>query len=303
MSLTSSPRALRILWLSMLLVSFGGFGLTLPAGAGGVVNSSWLTGTAIEGYDPVAYFTESRPVEGASAFSHDWMGVTWYFASAENRVQFAAEPERYAPQYGGYCAWAVAHGYTAKIDPKAWKIVDGKLYACSLSRAAKYSRTGRLARCSSVHATSLPSTRWKRLALASTTLASTAKPLALDQPGCHAPADDAFEHLAQDVTVAEAAITIDRKGGMVGYVVLEPEPAEPPIGKVELDLTTEPALGADRVAVADQEHPDHQLGIDRRTFRGTVELHEADPQPAQIENGVDPAQQRSFGMRSSRSNS
>jgi YHS domain len=56
------------------------------------------------------------------------MGATWYFASAENRDRFAADPERYVPQYGGYCAWAVAHGYTAKIDPEAWKIVDGKLY-------------------------------------------------------------------------------------------------------------------------------------------------------------------------------
>ena len=56
------------------------------------------------------------------------MGATWYFACAENRDRFAADPERYAPQYGGYCAWAVAHGYTAKIDPEAWKIVDGKLY-------------------------------------------------------------------------------------------------------------------------------------------------------------------------------
>ena len=130
MSLTSSAPALRqrILWLSMLLVGLSGLGLTLPAGAGGVVNSSSLTGTAIEGYDPVAYFTEGRPVEGASAFSHDWMGATWYFASAENRDRFAAKPESYAPQYGGYCAWAVAHGYTAKIDPEAWKIVDGKLY-------------------------------------------------------------------------------------------------------------------------------------------------------------------------------
>ena len=93
-----------------------------------MVNASSFTGTAIEGYDPVAYFAEGRPVEGDSAFAHDWMGATWYFASAENRDRFAADPERYAPQYGGYCAWAVAHGYTAKIDPAAWKIVEGKLY-------------------------------------------------------------------------------------------------------------------------------------------------------------------------------
>jgi YHS domain-containing protein len=126
----SSDRAVRrrFRWLGMLLVALTALGLALPAAAGGVVNASSFTGTAIEGYDPVAYFTEGRPVEGASAFSHDWMGATWYFASAENRDRFAAAPERYAPQYGGYCAWAVAHGYTATINPEAWKIVEGKLY-------------------------------------------------------------------------------------------------------------------------------------------------------------------------------
>jgi YHS domain-containing protein len=130
MSLTSSARALRrrSVCLGMLLVGLIALGLALPAAADGVVNASSFTGTAIEGTDPVAYFTEGRPVEGASAFAHEWRGATWYFASAENRDRFAADPERYAPQYGGYCAWAVAHGYTAKIDPEAWKIVDGRLY-------------------------------------------------------------------------------------------------------------------------------------------------------------------------------
>lgn len=85
-------------------------------------------GTAIDGTDPVAYFTEGRPVEGSSDYTHDWNGASWRFASAENRDKFAAEPERYAPQYGGYCAWAVSQGYTASTDPDAWKIVDGKLY-------------------------------------------------------------------------------------------------------------------------------------------------------------------------------
>lgn len=85
-------------------------------------------GTAIDGTDPVAYFTEGRPVEGSSEFTHDWNGATWRFASAENRDRFAADPEAYAPQYGGYCAWAVAQGYTASTDPEAWRIVDGKLY-------------------------------------------------------------------------------------------------------------------------------------------------------------------------------
>lgn len=87
-----------------------------------------LLGTAIDGTDPVAYFTEGRPVEGSSSFTHEWNGATWRFASAANRDAFAAEPEKYAPQYGGYCAWAVAQGYTASTNPEAWKIVDGKLY-------------------------------------------------------------------------------------------------------------------------------------------------------------------------------
>jgi YHS domain-containing protein len=100
----------------------------LPVSAEGVVNASSWTGTAIEGYDPVAYFEEGKPVEGDSDYTHDWMGATWYFASAANRDLFAADPEKYAPQYGGYCAWAVANGYTAKIDPQAWAVVDDKLY-------------------------------------------------------------------------------------------------------------------------------------------------------------------------------
>ena len=99
-----------------------------PASAGGLINSSFLGGVAIEGTDPVAYFDAGKPVAGSSDFEHEWMGATWRFASAENRDRFAADPQKYAPQYGGYCAWAVSQGYTAKIDPAAWKIVDDKLY-------------------------------------------------------------------------------------------------------------------------------------------------------------------------------
>ncbi|MEA5465786.1 YHS domain-containing (seleno)protein [Leptothoe sp. PORK10 BA2] len=85
-------------------------------------------GVAIAGADPVAYFTQSDYVPGSDEFTHDWEGATWQFASAENRDLFAANPEEYAPQYGGFCAWAVSQGSTAAIDPTAWKIVDGKLY-------------------------------------------------------------------------------------------------------------------------------------------------------------------------------
>jgi hypothetical protein len=112
----------------MLLLVVAASGFATPAVAGGVVNSSVLGGVAIEGTDPVAYFTEGRPVEGSSDFEHEWMGATWRFVSAANRDLFAADPDKYAPQYGGYCAWAVSQGYTASIDPEAWKVVDGKLY-------------------------------------------------------------------------------------------------------------------------------------------------------------------------------
>jgi len=86
------------------------------------------SGAAIRGYDPVAYFTEQKPVKGSEQFRYSWMGATWLFASAANRDQFAANPAQYAPQFGGYCSYAVSRGHTASIDPEAWRIVDGKLY-------------------------------------------------------------------------------------------------------------------------------------------------------------------------------
>ena len=85
-------------------------------------------GVAIEGHDPVAYFVDGAPRQGQSELSYEWNGATWLFASAENRKRFVAEPERYAPQYGGYCAWAVSENSVAGIDPSVWRIVDGKLY-------------------------------------------------------------------------------------------------------------------------------------------------------------------------------
>ena len=86
------------------------------------------TGIAINGYDAVAYFRQNRPVEGKAEHSLDWKGATWHFSSAENKAQFAANPEKFAPQYGGYCAFAVSYGSTASTDPQAWSIVDDKLY-------------------------------------------------------------------------------------------------------------------------------------------------------------------------------
>lgn len=87
-----------------------------------------FSNAAVGGYDTVAYFTEHMPRKGDKRFVHSWQGAEWRFVSAENRDRFAAMPQRYAPQFGGYCAWAVAQGYTASGDPQFWKIVDDKLY-------------------------------------------------------------------------------------------------------------------------------------------------------------------------------
>lgn len=86
---------------------------------------------AIDGYDPVAYFTEKRPVQGMSTISHDWDEKRYLFASAKHRDLFAANPDRYEPQFGGLCAAAVSKGMKNKADPTIWRIVDGKLYVFS----------------------------------------------------------------------------------------------------------------------------------------------------------------------------
>ena len=85
-------------------------------------------GVAIHGYDPVAYFTEEAAVPGDPANAYEWSGATWHFASRENLELFAQEPEKYAPQYGGYCAWAVSRGSTARIDPEQFVVEDGRLF-------------------------------------------------------------------------------------------------------------------------------------------------------------------------------
>ena len=83
---------------------------------------------AIHGHDPVAYFSEQQPVKGSEAHKVTYKGAEWHFASAENMALFEADPEKYAPQYGGHCAYAASRGYFADIDPAAWRVHDGKLY-------------------------------------------------------------------------------------------------------------------------------------------------------------------------------
>lgn len=92
------------------------------------VYTGTFSNTAVSGYDTVAYFTQGKPVKGSTEFRTTYNGAEWRFASAANLAKFRANPGRYAPQYGGYCAWAVSQGYTASGDPTVWKVVDGKLY-------------------------------------------------------------------------------------------------------------------------------------------------------------------------------
>lgn len=86
------------------------------------------SGSALRGYDAVAYFAVDKAVKGDPKFEYVWNGAKWFFSSEENMKKFEADPEAYAPQFGGYCSYAVSEGYTADGDPEAWKVVDGKLY-------------------------------------------------------------------------------------------------------------------------------------------------------------------------------
>ena len=95
---------------------------------GGLFSDPPLTGIAIKGYDTVAYFKQNKPVKGSDSFVMDWKGAKWKFSSQDNLAAFKENPEKYAPQFGGYCAYGVAQGSTVKIEPDQWSIVNGKLY-------------------------------------------------------------------------------------------------------------------------------------------------------------------------------
>lgn len=114
-----------------LLVILVGIALTnLPAGAGERVNKD-DENVAIRGYDPVAYFTEGRPVQGKADFEHEWQDARWWFANAEHRDLFKDDPARYAPRYGGFCSAGMTVGELVRVDPEAWVIVEGRLYLAS----------------------------------------------------------------------------------------------------------------------------------------------------------------------------
>ena len=92
------------------------------------IYTSFFSSDAVSGYDTVAFFKEGKPVKGLKEYKVSYKGVNWFFSSLENKEAFNNKPEKFAPQYGGYCAWAVANGDTAKGDPVYWTIHTGKLY-------------------------------------------------------------------------------------------------------------------------------------------------------------------------------
>jgi YHS domain-containing protein len=116
------------------------FILLFLIGFGGIAAGASPAGTvAIKGYDSVAYFKDGKALKGSESYYFRWHNMTWYFRTGENRDLFANRPEKYAPQYDGYCAWAMTESRKAITDPEIWRIVDGKLYLnCSMSAYRKW---------------------------------------------------------------------------------------------------------------------------------------------------------------------
>lgn len=102
--------------------------LLVSAFAAGVDVNATTTGLALRGYDPVAYFTTGAPTAGDFQITASHNGATYRFASEENKALFVADPEAYAPAYGGYCAFGTAMGFKIDGDPHLWRIVDNRLY-------------------------------------------------------------------------------------------------------------------------------------------------------------------------------
>ena len=126
MTLALPSPARRHVLVALGAVALAPLSILMPKAQAGEFLSS--DGVAVAGHDVVAYFTEGKPVKGRQEHRVEYRGSVFLFASEANRVAFAAEPARYAPQYGGYCAFGVAQGYKASIDPRAFSIVDGRLY-------------------------------------------------------------------------------------------------------------------------------------------------------------------------------
>ena len=117
----------KIIAKTLMALVLGGF-LISSTHAVEPINTTWRGNLAVEGYDTVAYFTENQPVKGKKEFQTEWRDANWRFASQEHLNLFQENPEKYAPQYGGYCAWAVSKNATASIDPAQFTIFNDKLY-------------------------------------------------------------------------------------------------------------------------------------------------------------------------------
>jgi YHS domain-containing protein len=102
--------------------------LSAPAFAGNLVNVSGASKVAVSGYDTVAFFTDSKPVNGSPFIAAEYQGATYFFASEEHKKLFTADPEKYAPQFGGFCAFGVAIDKLFPVDINTWQVRDGKLY-------------------------------------------------------------------------------------------------------------------------------------------------------------------------------
>ncbi|HEU4351228.1 MAG TPA: YHS domain-containing (seleno)protein [Burkholderiales bacterium] len=109
--------------------------LALAAACFGTPLLAQSPSVSLKGHDPVAYFTDGRPVKGSTAINYDFDDARYLFSSQKNRDRFAASPDRYTPQYSGLCATGMAFGVKAEADPTVWKIVDGKLYVFSSTQA------------------------------------------------------------------------------------------------------------------------------------------------------------------------
>ena len=114
-------RLTQLLMAGLLVMSF-------PVQALDAINTTFFGNLAIKGYDPVAYFVENRAVKGKAKFEHEWMEANWRFSSKDNLEAFKRNPDKYAPAYGGYCAYAVSQNDIAGIEPEQFTIYKGRLY-------------------------------------------------------------------------------------------------------------------------------------------------------------------------------
>jgi YHS domain-containing protein len=121
-----------------LVMCFCILGVFIPASASLAEDATKSARIVLSGYDPVSYFTEGKPVKGLAELSASYDNGTYWFKNADNRAMFVANPDRYAPQFGGHCAIDLSRGIKTEPDPEAWTIADGKLYVFSGKRGPSF---------------------------------------------------------------------------------------------------------------------------------------------------------------------